>query len=143
MGLSKKWECISFVLARRTLSLLNDFMPRFKPYDYRQDWMVSISFAAQLPEGSLEYAFHHLIEERLSEEWFEDLYANEEIGRPAYSPKLLLVSSGTLAELRFKAAKLRRKVKLTPYLSPRLTPRITPRPTVVDLAAADVLFNCL
>ena len=65
-------------------------MPRFKPYDYRQYWMVSISFAAQLPEGSLEYAFHHLIEERVSEEWFEALYANEEIGRPAYSPKLLL-----------------------------------------------------
>ena len=65
-------------------------MSRFKPYDYRQDWMVSISFAAQLPEGSLEYAFHHLIEERLSEEWFESLYQNDEIGRPAYSPKLLL-----------------------------------------------------
>ena len=70
--------------------MLNDFMPRFKPYDYRQDWMVSIRFAAQLPEGSLEYAFHHLIEERVSEEWFEALYRNDEIGRPAYSPKLLL-----------------------------------------------------
>ena len=78
------------MLARRACSLLDDFMPRFKPYDYRQDWMVSISFAAQLPEGSLEYAFHHLIEERVAEEWFESLYQNDEIGRPAYSPKLLL-----------------------------------------------------
>ncbi|MEO8950553.1 MAG: transposase [Chthoniobacterales bacterium] len=52
--------------------------------------MVSISFAAQLPEGSLEYAFHHLIEERVEDEWFESLYQSDEIGRPGYSPKLLL-----------------------------------------------------
>jgi transposase len=65
-------------------------MPRFKPYDYRQDLMVPIKLEAQLPEGSLEYALHHLIEERVPDAWFEELYANEEIGRPAYSPKLLL-----------------------------------------------------
>ncbi len=52
--------------------------------------MVPIRLEAQLPEGSLEYALHHLIEERVPEEWFEALYLNDEIGRPAYSPKLLL-----------------------------------------------------
>jgi len=31
------------------------------------------SFEAQLPEGSLEYALHHLTEERVPEEWFEAL----------------------------------------------------------------------
>lgn len=65
-------------------------MARFKPYDYRQDLMVPLSLEAQLPPGSLEYALHHLIEERVPEKWFEDLYVNDEIGRLAYSPKLLL-----------------------------------------------------
>ncbi len=52
--------------------------------------MVPLKLEAQLPEGSLEYALHHLIEERVPDAWFEELYANDEIGRPAYSPRLLL-----------------------------------------------------
>jgi len=70
--------------------LIEPFMPRFKPYDYRQGLMVPLTLEKQMVEGSLEYALHHLIEERIDEAWFEELYANEEVGRPAYSPKLLL-----------------------------------------------------
>jgi transposase len=65
-------------------------MPRFKPYDYRQSLMVPLTLEEQLSPGTLEHALHHLIEERIEEKWFEELYANDEIGRPAYSPKLLL-----------------------------------------------------
>ena len=65
-------------------------MPRFKPYDYRQSLMVPLTLEEQLAPGTLEHALHCLIEERVSEEWFEELYANEATGRPAYSPKLLL-----------------------------------------------------
>ncbi len=65
-------------------------MPRFKPYDYRQGLMVTLTPEAQFLPGSLEAALHYLIEERIPEDWFEDLYANDELGRPAYSPKLLL-----------------------------------------------------
>src|SRR5438876_237864 len=65
-------------------------MARFKPYDYRQSVMVALTLEEQLAPGTLEHALQHLIEERISEEWFEELYANEETGRPAYSPKLLL-----------------------------------------------------
>ena len=90
LRLSKKWDCMVFLLARCAASLLRDSMPRFKPYDYRQDLMVPLKLEAQLPEGSLEYALHHLIEERVPDAWFETLYANDEIGRPAYSPRLLL-----------------------------------------------------
>jgi transposase len=71
-------------------TLLVNFMPRYKPYDYRQGLMVPVTPEEQFLEGSLEYALHHLIEERIDESWFEDLYANDEFGRPAYSPKLLL-----------------------------------------------------
>ena len=52
--------------------------------------MVALTLEEQLVPGTLEHALHHLIEERVSEKWFEELYANEETGRPAYSPKLLL-----------------------------------------------------
>jgi transposase len=52
--------------------------------------MVPINLEAQLPPGTLEYALHHLIEERVADAWFDELYANDELGRPAYSPKLLL-----------------------------------------------------
>jgi transposase len=65
-------------------------MARFKPYDYRQGLMVPFDLAKQLPPGTLEHALHVLVEERIAEEWFEDLYTNEETGRPAYSPRLLL-----------------------------------------------------
>ena len=65
-------------------------MPRFKPYDYRQSLMVPLVLEEQLAPGSLEHALHHLIEERIADSWFEDLYANDQLGRPAYSPKLLL-----------------------------------------------------
>ena len=61
-------------------------MPRFKPYDYRQSLLVPLTLEEQLPAGSLEYALHHLIEERIEESWFEDLYANEEMS-PSSPPR--------------------------------------------------------
>jgi len=65
-------------------------MPRFKPYDYRQGLMVPLVLEDQLPAGSLEGVLHQLIEDRIEDAWFEDLYANDEFGRPADAPKLLL-----------------------------------------------------
>ena len=56
-------------------------MPRFKPYDYRQGLMVPLVLEDQLPAGSLEGALHHLIEDRIDDAWFDDLYANDEIAR--------------------------------------------------------------
>ena len=48
-------------------------MARFKPYDYRQGLMVPLNLEEQLVAGSLEYALHHLIEERVADDWFEEL----------------------------------------------------------------------
>ena len=78
------------MLEEGTHCLLLSSMPRFKPYDYRQSLFVPLVLEDQLAPGTLEHAIHHLIEERIDEGWFEDLYRNEETGRPAYSPKLLL-----------------------------------------------------
>ncbi len=52
--------------------------------------MVQLDLEEQLPPGTLEHALHHLIEKRVPDEWFDALYANDELGRPAYSPRLLL-----------------------------------------------------
>ena len=48
--------------------MISAFMPRFKPYDYRQSLMVPLTLEGQLAPGTLEHALHHLIEERVSEE---------------------------------------------------------------------------
>jgi len=65
-------------------------MPRFKVCDYRQKLMIPVSLEEQLLSGTLEHAIHYLIEERIEDSWFEDLYANDETGAPAYPPRMLL-----------------------------------------------------
>lgn len=65
-------------------------MPRFRVCDYRQRLMISVSLEEQLVSGTLEHAIHYLIEERVEDSWFEDLYANDETGAPAYPPRMLL-----------------------------------------------------
>jgi transposase/IS5 family transposase len=65
-------------------------MPRFKPYDYNQLMMVPVSLKDQLAPGTLEYAIHTLIEERVDTTIFAERYRNEETGRTAYDPKVLL-----------------------------------------------------
>lgn len=65
-------------------------MPRYKPYDYNQLMMVPVSLEEQLVPGTLEYAIHRLIEERVDTSGFDGKYRNEETGRRAYDPKVLL-----------------------------------------------------
>jgi transposase len=65
-------------------------MARYKPYDYNQLMMVPVSLEAQLAPGTLEYAIHRLIEERIDTSIFDQKYQNDETGRTAYDPKMLL-----------------------------------------------------
>lgn len=65
-------------------------MPRYKPYDYDQLMMVPVSLEEQLIPGTLEYAIHQLMEERIDTSMFDEKYRNEETGRTAYDPKMLL-----------------------------------------------------
>ena len=65
-------------------------MPRYKAYDYDQLMMVPVSLEQQLVPGTLEYAIHQLIEERVDTSVFDEKYRNEETGRTAYDPKVLL-----------------------------------------------------
>ncbi len=65
-------------------------MPRFKPYDYSQDSMVVINYKDQLQPGTFEHAIHYLVDNKLDLSVFYPTYKNDETGRPAYDPALLL-----------------------------------------------------
>jgi transposase len=65
-------------------------MARYKPYDYDQLMMVPVSLEDQLMPGTLEYAIHHVVEERLDLSIFDDRYSNDATGRTAISPGVLL-----------------------------------------------------
>jgi transposase len=65
-------------------------MARYKPYDYKQLMMIPVSLEEQLVPGTLEYAIHHLIEERIDTSFFDEQFCNDETGRMAYDPKVLL-----------------------------------------------------
>ncbi len=84
-------------------------MARYKPYDLNQAKMIPISYADQVVEGSFEHALNEIVEEHLDLTVFDKRYANDETGRPAYDPRILLkvvlygyykgiVSSRALAE---------------------------------------------
>lgn len=65
-------------------------MARFKPYDYKQRIMIPVALDEQIMEGTLEYAIHELVENRLDLTPFHAKYRNDETGRPAINPKILL-----------------------------------------------------
>jgi transposase len=65
-------------------------MARYKSYDYDQMMMVPISLEDQLVPGTLEYAIHHVVEERLELSIFDERYRNDETGRKAIDPKVLI-----------------------------------------------------
>ena len=58
-------------------------MPKFKPYNMKQDKMVVLNFEDQLQSGTLEHAIHYLIEHKLYLSIFYPRYQNELTGRPA------------------------------------------------------------
>ena len=65
-------------------------MPKFIPYDYDQTSMVVINFKDQLQPGTFEHALHYLVDEQLDLSIFSPNYNNNDGGRPAYDPAILL-----------------------------------------------------
>jgi len=65
-------------------------MPNFKPLNYQQHSMVVINYADQLQAGTFEYAIHHLVDTKLDLTVFYPNYKNDDKGRPAYDPAVLL-----------------------------------------------------
>ena len=65
-------------------------MPKFKHYDYNQTCMVAINYEEQLKPGTFEHAIHYLIANKLDLSIFTPHYQNDNNGRPAYDPAILL-----------------------------------------------------
>ena len=65
-------------------------MAKYKHYNYDQLTMVPVSLEDQLIPGTLEYAIHHVVENRLDLSIFDERYCNDDTGRKAISPKVLI-----------------------------------------------------
>ena len=65
-------------------------MARYKHYDYSQRVLLPVSLEDQLAPGTLEFAIHTLVETRMDLSVFDEKYCNDETGRLAYDPKVLL-----------------------------------------------------
>jgi transposase len=65
-------------------------MAKYKSCDYAQRMMIPVSLEEQLVPGTLEFAIQTLVEDRMDMAVFEDRYQNDETGRLAYDPKILL-----------------------------------------------------
>lgn len=65
-------------------------MAKYKRYDYSQGVLIPVSYQEQLMPGTLEFAIHTLVDSRIDLSIFEDRYNNDEAGRRAYDPKVLL-----------------------------------------------------
>jgi len=74
-------------------------MARYKTYDYRQRVLLPVSLEDQLMPGTLEFAIHTLVEKRLDLSIFDGKYRNDETGRAAYDPKILLFDSFAIYHL--------------------------------------------
>ncbi len=57
---------------------------------YSQSLLIAVSLQKQLMPGTLEFAIHILVEERMDMSVFDTRYQNDDTGRRAYDPKLLL-----------------------------------------------------
>ena len=58
--------------------------------DREQTILLSVSLRDQLQEGTFEHALDYLIENQIDLTLFEKRYKNDEVGRPAWDPKILL-----------------------------------------------------
>jgi transposase len=65
-------------------------MARYKDYNYEQGKMIPISFREQILPGTFEHTLSYLIEHELDLSIFDQRYDNDDTGRPAYDPALLL-----------------------------------------------------
>lgn len=65
-------------------------MAKYKKYDYSQNLLIPVFLENQLMPGTLEFAIHTLVENRLNMSVFDAKYQNDETGRKAYDPKILL-----------------------------------------------------
>lgn len=65
-------------------------MARYTPYSYKEMKLIPVSFEAQILPGSFEHTLSYLVDEEVDLSVFDARYCNDETGRPAYDPAILL-----------------------------------------------------
>lgn len=65
-------------------------MARYKPYDVHQDKFIPVSFHDQILPGSFEHALNEIVDQHIDLTVFAGRYTNDETGRLAYDPSVLL-----------------------------------------------------
>ncbi len=65
-------------------------MAKYKPYTYAQDMLIPVTLKEQLMPGTLEFAIHTLVDEHMDVSIFDEKFRNDETGRRAYDPRILL-----------------------------------------------------
>ena len=65
-------------------------MAKYIPYNCNQSMLVPITLSQHLYEGSLQEAIHIIVEEKLDLSAFDAHYKNDDTGRPAIHPKVLV-----------------------------------------------------
>jgi transposase len=65
-------------------------MAKYKRYDYSQKIFIPVSLEDQLMPGTLEFAIHTLVDTRMDMSVFDRNYKNDQTGRSACDPKVLL-----------------------------------------------------
>ena len=70
-------------------------MAKYKSYNYSQTVMLPVSLENQLMPGTIEFAIHTLVEERMDVSRFDERYSNDETGCKAYDPKIVIKGSAS------------------------------------------------
>jgi transposase len=65
-------------------------MARYQPYDVDQVTLIPVLFKDQILAGSFEYALNEIVDQHIDLGPFESCYSNDETGRLAYDPAILL-----------------------------------------------------
>jgi transposase len=65
-------------------------MAKYTRYNYSQTVLLPVSLEEQLMQGTLEFAIQRLVEMRMDLSRFAERFHNDETGRSAYDPKILL-----------------------------------------------------
>lgn len=65
-------------------------MARYQPYDVNQDKFIPVSFRDQILPGSFEHVLNEIVDQHIDLTLFASRYANDETGRLAYDPAVLL-----------------------------------------------------
>lgn len=65
-------------------------MAKYVPYNCNQTMLLPVTLSQHLYEGSLQEAIHVIVEEKLDLSDFDTHYKNDDTGRPAIHPKVLV-----------------------------------------------------